>query len=130
MISGGVGTAGVLAAALGTRVMPELALGLAGPLVSAVVSWQILERTHRSAPERLTNVMILSRLLGAVIALHRMTLRVERLHFEHYLGLKARRVPILFALWHGRMFLSIQAHRGEGIATMASQWVLRIVRQR
>lgn len=65
--------------------------------------------------------MILSRLLGAVIALHRMTLRVERLHLEHYLGLKARRVPILFALWHGRMFLSIQAHRGEGIATMASQ---------
>ena len=60
MISGGVGTAGVLAAALGTRVMPELALGLAGPLVSAVVSWQILERTHRSAPERLTNVMITS----------------------------------------------------------------------
>jgi len=65
--------------------------------------------------------MILSRLLGAVIVFHRMTLRVERLHIEHYLGLKARRVPILFALWHGRMFLSIQAHRGEGIATMASQ---------
>ena len=56
MIAGGVGTAGVLAAALGTRVMPELALGLAGPLVSAVVSWQILERTQpvgaRAAHER------------------------------------------------------------------------------
>jgi lysophospholipid acyltransferase (LPLAT)-like uncharacterized protein len=74
--------------------------------------------------------MILSRLLGALIVLHRATLRVERLHFEHYLGLKARGVPILFALWHGRMFLSIQAHRGEGIATMASQskdgeWIAR-----
>jgi lysophospholipid acyltransferase (LPLAT)-like uncharacterized protein len=30
-------------------------------------------------------------------------------------------VPILFALWHGRMFLSIQAHRREGIVTMASR---------
>ncbi len=74
--------------------------------------------------------MILSRLLGALIALHRATLKVERLHFEHYRDLKTRRVPILFALWHGRMFLSIQAHRGGGIATMASQskdgeWIAR-----
>jgi lysophospholipid acyltransferase (LPLAT)-like uncharacterized protein len=72
----------------------------------------------------------LSRLLGGAIVLHRATIRMERLHFEHYLGLKARGVPILFALWHGRMFLSIQAHRGEGIATMASQskdgeWIAR-----
>lgn len=71
-----------------------------------------------------------SRLLGAAIILHRATIRVKRLQFEHYLGLKARGVPILFALWHGRMFLSIQAHRGEGIATMASQskdgeWIAR-----
>lgn len=64
---------------------------------------------------------LLARLIGALIVLHRATLKVERLHFEHYLGLKARGVPILFALWHGRMFLSIQAHRGEGIVTMASQ---------
>ena len=65
--------------------------------------------------------MILSRLVGAAIVLHRATLKVERLHFEHYLGVKARGVPILFTLWHGRMFLSIQAHRREGIVTMASQ---------
>ena len=65
--------------------------------------------------------MIRARLVGAAVALHRATLRVERLHFEHYLGLRARGVPILFALWHGRMFLSIQVHRGEGIVTMASQ---------
>ena len=64
---------------------------------------------------------LVSRLVGALIVLHRATIRVERLHFEHYRDLKARAVPILFALWHGRMFLSIQAHRGEGIATMASQ---------
>jgi lysophospholipid acyltransferase (LPLAT)-like uncharacterized protein len=65
--------------------------------------------------------MILSRVVGAAVSLHRATLKVERLHFDHYLGLKARGVPVLFALWHGRMFLSIQAHRGEGIVTMASQ---------
>lgn len=43
------------------------------------------------------------------------------MHFDRYLELKARGVPILFALWHGRMFLSIQAHRHEGIVTMASR---------
>jgi lysophospholipid acyltransferase (LPLAT)-like uncharacterized protein len=64
---------------------------------------------------------ILSRLAGALLFVHRATLRVERVHFDRYLGLKARGVPILFALWHGRMFLSIQAHRHEAIVTMASR---------
>jgi len=64
---------------------------------------------------------ILSRLAGAAVSLHRATLTVERIHFDRYLDLKARSVPILFALWHGRMFLSIQAHRNEGIVTMASR---------
>jgi len=73
---------------------------------------------------------LLSRLLGAAIGLHRATLRVERLHYDHYLEVKARGVPILFALWHGRMYLSIQAHRRQGIVTMASQsrdgeWIAR-----
>ena len=63
----------------------------------------------------------LSRLAGAILLLHRSTLRVERAHFDRYVKLKARGVPILFALWHGRMFLSIQAHRDEGIVTMASR---------
>ena len=65
--------------------------------------------------------MILSRLLDAAIALHRATVKVERLHEDRYLGLKKKEVPILFALWHGRMYLSIQAHRRQGIVTMASQ---------
>jgi hypothetical protein len=60
MIAGSVLTAGVLAAALGSQVMPELAWGLAGPLLSAVISWQVLERTYRAAPDRLTNVMLVS----------------------------------------------------------------------
>jgi len=63
----------------------------------------------------------LSRAVGAVLFLHRATLRVRFLHRERYLDLVSRRVPILFALWHGRMFLSIQAHRHQGIITMASR---------
>src|SRR5206468_2662428 len=81
-------------------------------------------------PARMIGSRLLSRLLGAAIGLHRATLRVERLHYDHYLEVKARGVPILFALWHGRMYLSIQAHRRQGIVTMASQsrdgeWIAR-----
>ena len=47
-----------LVAVTGSRLMPELLLGMAGPLTSAVLTWQVLERTQSSAPERLTNVMI------------------------------------------------------------------------
>jgi lysophospholipid acyltransferase (LPLAT)-like uncharacterized protein len=65
--------------------------------------------------------VILSPVIGTAIVLHRATLRVEMLHPERYRGVRARGVPILFALWHGRMYLSIQAHRNQGIVTMASQ---------
>ncbi len=64
---------------------------------------------------------LLSRIAGAALSLHRATLKTRRVHFDRYLAVKARGVPILFALWHGRMFLSIQAHRHEGIVTMASR---------
>jgi lysophospholipid acyltransferase (LPLAT)-like uncharacterized protein len=64
---------------------------------------------------------LIAQLLGFSIALLRATLRVEQLNGRYYADLKARRVPILFALWHGRMFLPINAHRNESIATMASQ---------
>ena len=64
---------------------------------------------------------LLARLVGAVLSVYRATLRVQRVHFDRCLALKARGVPILFTLWHGRMFLSIQAHRHEAITTMASR---------
>ena len=66
-------------------------------------------------------MILLPRILGAAIVLHRATLKVERLHEDRYRALVKREVPILFALWHGRMYLSIQAHRRQGIVTMASQ---------
>ncbi|MGH9366638.1 MAG: lysophospholipid acyltransferase family protein [Thermoanaerobaculia bacterium] len=69
----------------------------------------------------MTRPAVLARLAGIAIALLRSTLSIERLHFERYLELRARGVPILFCLWHGRMFLPIQVHRDQGIVTMASQ---------
>jgi lysophospholipid acyltransferase (LPLAT)-like uncharacterized protein len=64
---------------------------------------------------------LLSLLAGAFIRSLRASLSIERLHRERYESLRARGVPILFALWHGRMFLSILEHRRQGIVTMASQ---------
>lgn len=64
---------------------------------------------------------VLSRLLGAALALHRATLRVGFLHRDRYEALLSRGEPILFTLWHGRMFVPIQVHRGEGVITMASR---------
>lgn len=44
-------------AVVGSRWHPELLLGLAGPLASALASWIVIDRVYRSAPERLTGVM-------------------------------------------------------------------------
>jgi lysophospholipid acyltransferase (LPLAT)-like uncharacterized protein len=70
-----------------------------------------------------TRAKILTHLLGTSVALLRPTLRVEQLHSERYLDLQASRIPIIFSLWHGRMFLPIEVHRRQGIVTMASQSV-------
>lgn len=69
----------------------------------------------------MTRSTLLAHSLRAAVALLRATLRVELLHRKKFLDLEARRVPILLALWHGRMFLPIDAHRHAGIVTMASQ---------
>ena len=37
---------------------PELALGMAGPLLSAVATWVAVERVHARAPERVTGVLV------------------------------------------------------------------------
>jgi hypothetical protein len=59
--------------------------------------------------------------VGAAVAALRATIRIEQLHRERYRDLKARGVPFIFTLWHGRMVLPILAHRHEGIVTMASR---------
>lgn len=69
----------------------------------------------------MSRLTILTRSLAGAIALLGSTLRIEVVHGGHFADLQARGVPVLFALWHGRMFLPINAHRFQGIVTMASQ---------
>jgi hypothetical protein len=58
MIAGCLASWAAISAAAGPAVNPELLWGMAGPLVSAVATWAVIERAQASAPERLTNVMI------------------------------------------------------------------------
>lgn len=58
MIGASAAFLGAMIVATGSRLMPELFLGMAGPLTSAVLTWHVLERTQSSTPERLTSVMI------------------------------------------------------------------------
>lgn len=58
MIGASVASWLVLIVATGSSLMPELLLGMAAPLASAVLTWQALARTQSSTPERLTGVMI------------------------------------------------------------------------
>ena len=44
--------------AVGPEANPEVLYGMLAPLVVAVVSWIVIERTYRSSPERLTRVMV------------------------------------------------------------------------
>jgi lysophospholipid acyltransferase (LPLAT)-like uncharacterized protein len=69
----------------------------------------------------MTGSTIVMQSLRGAIALLRATMRVELLHREYFADLQSRRVPILLALWHGRMFLPIDVHRWQGFVTMASK---------
>ncbi len=57
---------------------------------------------------------------GGILGL-RATIRIEEIHPERERGLKAKGVPFVYTLWHGRMVLCILAHLHEGIVTMASR---------
>ena len=69
----------------------------------------------------MNRLTLFTQILGVGITLLRASLCVQRLNAHHHTNLQTARVPILFALWHGRMFLPIDAHRHEGIVTMASR---------
>lgn len=64
---------------------------------------------------------LIAGVVGAAVAALRASIRIERRHFDRYLGLRARGVSFVFTLWHGRMFLPILSHLHEGIVTMASR---------
>jgi len=58
MIGSSVASWAAITAASGSALNPELALGMAAPLVGAAVSWRVVERTHARAPEQVTSVLI------------------------------------------------------------------------
>ena len=47
-----------ITAAGGARFNPEFAIGMAGPLLAAVLTWVAVVRTQTGAPERVTGVLI------------------------------------------------------------------------
>jgi hypothetical protein len=78
---------------------PEVLLGMAGPLTSAVGSWVAYERAHRSAPGRLTNVMIAA-------------LAVKMVFFGGYVGVMLRGLdlrPVPFVVSFAAYFIALQA---------------------
>jgi len=78
---------------------PEVLLGMAGPLMSAVVSWMFYERAHRSAPVRLTNVMITA-------------LALKMVFFGVYVGVMLRGLnlrPVPFIVSFAAYFIALHA---------------------
>jgi hypothetical protein len=97
----GMGLMSWLAAAVTSRgsADPEVLLGMAGPLVSAVGSWIAYERAHRSAPGRLTNVMIAA-------------LAVKMVFFGAYVGVMLRGLnlrPVPFVVSFAAYFIALHA---------------------
>jgi lysophospholipid acyltransferase (LPLAT)-like uncharacterized protein len=64
---------------------------------------------------------VAARVIGAGVLGLRATIRIEEIHQERERDVKARGLPIVYALWHGRMALCILARRNHGIVTMASR---------
>ena len=76
---------------------PEVLLGMAGPLMSAIVSWVFYERAHRSAPGRLTNVMITA-------------LALKMVFFGAYVGVMLRGLnlrPVPFIVSFAASFIAL-----------------------
>jgi hypothetical protein len=76
MIGSSVASWAVASVAGAGRWNPELALGMVGPLASAVVTWMVVERTHAQAPERVTGVLVAG-------------FAIKMLFFGAYIGLLA-----------------------------------------
>lgn len=58
MAAASVLTCLAVVASFGTRIAAEIVLGMLAPLVVAVGSWVLIERTYRRAPERVTGLMV------------------------------------------------------------------------
>jgi hypothetical protein len=76
---------------------PEVLLGMAGPLVSAIGSWIAYVRSYRSAPGRLTNVLITA-------------LAVKMVFFGGYVGVMLRGLnlrPVPFIVSFAAYFIAL-----------------------
>ncbi len=60
MIGGAVASWAVAATVAGPAMRAEVLLGMLGPLLVAVASWALAERTYRLSPERLTDLMAMA----------------------------------------------------------------------
>jgi|SRR5688500_15816894 len=58
MVAAGTACWMLVAAAVGRDGAAAALFGMLGPLVSASAAWVMMDRVHRTAPERLMNVMI------------------------------------------------------------------------
>lgn len=58
MIGGSVASWALITLGGAASLNPELGLGMVAPLLSAALSWRVVERTHAVAPERVTGLLI------------------------------------------------------------------------
>jgi hypothetical protein len=62
-------------------------------------------------------VSVLADIAAALARTWRLEIRGE----EYVAGLRAQRVPILFAVWHGRLLAPLWHRRGQGITLLVSE---------
>jgi hypothetical protein len=90
----------VVTAVAGDRLNPEALYGMLAPLVGTCLSWLTVERTFRSAPERLTAVMILGFAVKLLFFAGYVTvmLRVLSLRPQAFVGLFVTNFILLYAM--------------------------------
>jgi hypothetical protein len=67
MVGGSLATCAIAVAIAGRAAAPEIVLGMAAPLVSAAASWVVIVRTHQTAPDRLTGVLVTAFAIKALL---------------------------------------------------------------
>jgi hypothetical protein len=67
MVGGSLASCLAAVAIAGRAAAPAIVFGMTGPLVSTIASWVVTERTHSSAPARLTSVLITAFAIKAVL---------------------------------------------------------------
>jgi hypothetical protein len=100
MAGAGVTSWLAVTAVAGDRLNPEALYGMLAPLVGTCLSWLTAERTYKSAPERLTAVMILGFAIKLVFFAGYMTvmLRVLSLRPQPFVAMFVTYFIFLYAM--------------------------------